>query len=745
MHKILIVEDEAAAAMHLRKYLESAGYAVVGQAFTGAQAVERARSLSPELVLMDIVLQGDMNGIEASEIIKSELNVPILFISAYSDDSIVKQAKSVNPYGYILKPFQENQIKVALEVAFEKIASDRQLYESREKYHQMVQSTHEGMLVIQDDLIASANRTAIEVLGYRPEEIISRPFLNFFHPDEREAVHDGYLRRLDGQTTGVYACRVTDAKGDVKWLEINFIAMHWEGRPAVLCLLADVTGRKLAQEESNKYRSHLEKLVEERTGMLVKASDKLQKEIETRRLSEDAIDESAQKWRALFEYSSDVVYLTSHDGRFVEINAAGENLLGYTRADLLDLHLGDICKNRNDGKKFQKEIEQKGFVEDYRLIFKKRNGSSISCLVTSQSIRDGAGNIKAYQGIIKEDYEGKAKTGPAKAIHAPSVVEEMRGEIEDSHSFQNIISRNPKVRGIFTLLPQIAESDSTVLIEGRSGTGKELFARAIHNLSKRKHGPFVAINCAALPENLLESELFGYVKGAFTNAVNDKPGRFALADGGTILLDEIGELSPLLQVKLLRVIQEKELEPLGGVKPVKVDVRIVSSTNRTISEEVRKGNFREDLFFRLNVVRIDLPELKDRREDIPLLVDHLLRKIAVKIGRESLGVSDDAAEFLMKYDYPGNVRELENIIESAAVLAEGNTLTLENIVNKLFLGTLKSPAGERVMIRDVVTDAEKKLIEETLNRYQGDRGKTADTLNLDRSTLWRKMKKYGLL
>ncbi len=539
---------------------------------------------------------------------------------------------------------------------------------------------------------------------------------------------------------GLYVCRLAGKKGTERWVELSFITMTWEGKPAVLFLFSDITGRRLAQEESNKYRAHLEKLVEERTEMLVKTSTKLKKEIEEQRHRNDPLKESAEEWRSLFESSRDVVYALNEDGRIIDINAAGALLLGYTRDELLSLHLRDILSDGTYAASIEKAIAQEGLLRDHPLTLKRKDGAEVKCLMTSHVIADGG-----YRGIIKELSGGGPGLQPAAVSEAGAPKVRQKDQVDPGFTFQNIVSRNQRMLDIFKMLPQIARSDSTVLIEGKSGTGKELIARAIHSLSRRKSGPFVAINCAALPETLLESELFGYMKGAFTNAVGDKPGRFALADGGTILLDEIGELSPVLQVKLLRVIQEKEIEPLGGTKPVRVDVRIISSTNRNIAEEIRKGNFREDLFFRLNVVKIELPELKDRKEDIPLLIDHILGKVSAKIGKEVLHVSDNATEFLMKYDYPGNVRELENIIESAAVLCEGNTITLEDIVNKLLSNAPIVQSDRPTMIKDAMSNVEKELIKDTLARADGDRGRTAVLLNMDRSTLWRKMKKYGLL
>ena len=224
------------------------------------------------------------------------------------------------------------------------------------------------------------------------------------------------------------------------------------------------------------------------------------------------------------------------------------------------------------------------------------------------------------------------------------------------------------MRQIFELLPKIAESESAVLIEGASGTGKELFARALHNLSRRRSKKFVAINCGALPDNLLESELFGYKAGAFTDARRDKPGRFALANGGTIFLDEIGDISSAMQARLLRVLQERVYEPLGGVEPVKTDVRVIAATNKSLGKLVEQGRFREDLFYRIHVIRIELPSLRDRREDIPLLIDHFIARFNRLKGKDIAGVSDPVLARLMEHDFPGNVRELENIIEHAFVL-----------------------------------------------------------------------------
>ncbi|MFW6106926.1 MAG: sigma 54-interacting transcriptional regulator, partial [bacterium] len=258
-------------------------------------------------------------------------------------------------------------------------------------------------------------------------------------------------------------------------------------------------------------------------------------------------------------------------------------------------------------------------------------------------------------------------------------VEQLQKELQARYSFEDMVGRSPAMIRLFEILPQIAASSSTVLIEGPSGTGKELFARAIHNLSPRKKKPFVAVNCAALPDTLLESELFGHKAGAFTDAKRDKPRRFQLAEGGTTFLDEIGDVSPAMQVRLLRVLQERVVEPLGSIKPVPVDVRVIAATNKNLTKLIRTGAFREDLYYRIHVVHLMLPGLDKRREDIPLLVDHLIAKFNRLRGKQIAGVSDEVLARLMEHDYPGNVRELENIIEQAFVLCRGGMIELSHL------------------------------------------------------------------
>jgi transcriptional regulator with PAS, ATPase and Fis domain len=305
------------------------------------------------------------------------------------------------------------------------------------------------------------------------------------------------------------------------------------------------------------------------------------------------------------------------------------------------------------------------------------------------------------------------------------------------------VSKNYEIKKLFEIIPDIAESDSTVLIQGPSGSGKELFAQAIHNHSNRKTGPYIAVNCAALPDTLLESELFGYKKGAFTDAKKNKHGRFALAENGTLFLDEIGDLSAALQVKLLRVLQEREFEPLGATRPVKTNARIIAATNKDLNQLLSLGQMREDFYYRINVIKINLPPLSKRREDIPLLVEHFVKKFNMKKNRKIAGVSEEVMEFFMKYDFKGNIRELENILEHSFVLCHNQLITMEHLSADL-QNTYKEKKriGTDSSLR--LKETEKEIIVHTLNKHHGNRKKTAAELNINPSTLWRKMKKLGI-
>ncbi|MBW1732691.1 MAG: sigma 54-interacting transcriptional regulator [Deltaproteobacteria bacterium] len=346
----------------------------------------------------------------------------------------------------------------------------------------------------------------------------------------------------------------------------------------------------------------------------------------------------------------------------------------------------------------------------------------------------------SMSAFLLRDEDGKPE-GIIEVFRDLTEIDKLRRQLSHSFMPEDIVGQHPRMREIFAFLPDIAESESAVLIQGPTGSGKELFARAIHHLSPRSDGPFIAINCGALPDTLLESELFGYTKGAFTGAVKNKPGRFLLAHNGTLFLDEISSTSTAFQADLLRVLEQGEFVPLGGTKPARTDFRVVAATNRDLKAMMKEGSFREDLYYRLNVVKISLPSLQERKEDIPLLAEHFIHKYNLLKGRNIQGISPEVLSCFMKYPFPGNIRELENIIEYAFILCKSNHIELQHLPLEI---SEWSKFHNRLPPLDPFSAEEAEKIRQLLQRNQGNRMKTARELGISRSTLWRKIKKYRL-
>ncbi|HNX26441.1 MAG TPA: sigma 54-interacting transcriptional regulator [Phycisphaerae bacterium] len=430
---------------------------------------------------------------------------------------------------------------------------------------------------------------------------------------------------------------------------------------------------------------------------------------------------------AILDSVNEGVFTVDSEWRISAFNKAAERITGVSRRQAIgsrccDVFRANICETdcalRRTMQSGQPVVNTTAHIVDI-------NGRRIPIRISTALLRNNDGDI----------------VGGVETFQDLTQVEQLQKELQSRYTFEDIVGRSPAMMRLFEIVPQIAASGSTVLIEGPSGTGKELFARAIHNLSPRKKKPFIAVNCAALPDTLLESELFGHKAGAFTDARRDKPGRFAIADGGTIFLDEIGDISQAMQVRLLRVLQERVIEPLGGVKPLAVNVRVIAATNKNLSAMVQAGTFREDLYYRIRVIHLQLPSLKQRREDIPLLVEYLINRFNRLQGRDIAGVSEQVMARLMEHDYPGNVRELENIIEQAFVLCRGGIIEINHLPPELRPTAGRGIAENQPMC---LGDIEKLFITETLQRRGGNRKKTAADLGINVSTLYRKIRQYGI-
>ncbi|KAB1442793.1 sigma-54 interaction domain-containing protein [Pseudodesulfovibrio senegalensis] len=422
---------------------------------------------------------------------------------------------------------------------------------------------------------------------------------------------------------------------------------------------------------------------------------------------------------------ADGVFTVDTDWNITYFNEAAERITGIPAEEALGQKCWDVFHSSLcDGSCALREcVANSGVISCKSIFIVRPDGQKVPVSISAAPLRNADGEI----------------VGGVETFRDLTELQLMRRKVEEHYSFEDIVGRSEALDKIFRILPQVSRSEATVLLLGESGTGKELFARAVHNLSTRREGPFVAVNCGALPDTLLESELFGYKAGAFTDAKGDKPGRFELAAGGTIFLDEIGDLPAKLQVKLLRVLQEKVYEPLGGVKPVPCDARIIAATNRDLETLVAEGTFRQDLYYRLNVVTLRLPPLRERREDIPLLVNHFIREYNTLQDKNVQGVSEDVMALLLRHDFPGNVRELENILEFAFILCSNGFIQLEHLPDSI--RPLKSADVLAEGVGGTLEEIKCRAVLQALERNEGRKMATCRELGISKDTLRRMLQR----
>jgi len=432
------------------------------------------------------------------------------------------------------------------------------------------------------------------------------------------------------------------------------------------------------------------------------------------------------KLLTIVENIADGVFSVDLDFKITFINKAAQEITGFSVEEACGKPCKDVFRTSTCGADcpLKVTLATGNQIINKPVCIRNKKGKRIPVSISTALLKDIRGKI----------------IGGVETFRDLNLARRLHEEFESRFTFEDMVSRNKEMLELFKILPTIAESGSSVLIEGESGTGKELIAKGLHNLSARKSGPFISINCGALPDNLLESELFGYVAGAFTDARKDKKGRFALAEKGTLFLDEISNISQAMQVKLLRVLQEKEYEPLGGTNTIKSNVRIIAATNIPLDKMVSEGKFRADFFYRINVVKISLPPLREKREDIPLLIDRFVEQFNRLRRKDIPGVSAAALEILMKYDYPGNIRELENIIEHAFVICTQGIIKPEHLPKHL-QSRESIPAVE---IATTMNDMESLFLIAALKRNNWSRKDTAKQIGVNPSTLYRKIKKLGL-
>ncbi len=434
-----------------------------------------------------------------------------------------------------------------------------------------------------------------------------------------------------------------------------------------------------------------------------------------------------EEMRMILDSVADGVFTV--DGEFIitSFNRAAEDITGVPVEEAIgrpccEVFRAEIC----EGDCALKQTLRTGKPVVNRAVYILRaDGARVPISVSTAVLKDGQGGL----------------AGGVETFRDLTLVEMLRREVEKTFTFEDMLSNNQRMKEMFSILPDVAQSDSTILIEGESGTGKEVLAKAIHKLSNRSEKRLVTVNCGAIPDTLLESELFGYKAGAFTDAKRDKPGRFAQADGGTILLDEIGDVTPALQVRLLRVLQDKSFEPLGSTKTMTSDARVIAATNKDLRALVEQGEFREDLYYRIRVFRLALPPLRERKEDVPILAQHFIDRFNRIKGKDITGLSRESLLAFMDYDWPGNIRELENALEHAFILCHGGLIELRHLPEPL---RQSSGPSHGFFTGATLAEIEARVIRETLARNKGKKLATARELGINKTTLWRKIKRLGL-
>ena len=452
-------------------------------------------------------------------------------------------------------------------------------------------------------------------------------------------------------------------------------------------------------------------------------------------------------WEIVVETMQEGLMIVSPQGIIISVNKAFEEMVQYKREELIGQRCKvldcDVCVNILGGSDgFWCDLFRRKDVKKRKCVLRRKDGVRITVLKNATILYDDDGNVLGAVETV---------TDLTEIFKKEKQIEEFRRQLRGEDGFLGIVGNSPPMQKVFHLIKNAAKTDVPVIIYGESGTGKELVANAIHMLGERKNGPFVKVNCAALAEGLFESELFGHVKGAFTGAVKTRKGRFEIANGGDIFLDEIGDLPEAMQVKLLRVLEEKVIERVGDSRPIPVDVRIISATNKDLQRMVTEGKFRRDFFYRINVIPIYLVPLRERKEDLSLLVEHFLSRNKLKTGKEITGVSKEVMDIFYNYSWPGNIRELRSVIEYAFVVCDGPTILKEHL-----LPTLTNQTSAIYQLQNQVKqiynnglynssqDEDKQRLIWALEKTGGNRTKAAQLLGVSRVTVWKKIKKYGL-
>ncbi len=553
----------------------------------------------------------------------------------------------------------------------------------------------DGIAVIgRDGTVIVFNEAACRITGYGEEDIVGKKYHILFrgNPRDEERVSNSLLNNIALPNLSV---NITDKAGEAR---------------NVLASITPITKSGEVISAVFVFRDTHEMLT-------------LSGELEKKTL--ELIDER-NKLDAIFNSNIEGTFTIDNDWNITSFNNSAESITGYRKSEAVGRKCWDIFRSKmcRNGCHMERTITKGKPSIGNELDIRDRSGRSVPIRVNSAVLRNNK----------------REKIGAVETFMDISEIRNLSEQLREKFGYDNIIGRNKEMERVFTLLDSVSQTDSSVLITGESGTGKELVARAIHMNSGRRNGPFIALNCSAFAESLIESELFGHEKGSFTGAINMKGGKFELAQGGTLFLDEIGDISLPVQTKLLRVLETRQFERVGGNKLISMNARIIAATNKVLPEEIEAGRFRKDLFYRVNVINIHLPPLRERMDDFPLLVNHFIDHFNRKFSKRVARFSPEAYEILSRYRWPGNVRELENVIEHSFVLCGGEVIQPDCLPERIRPASGEAPA----LSVSGIKDAERAVIISVLKKHGGKRTKAAAELGINPSTLWRKMKKLGI-
>ncbi len=557
----------------------------------------------------------------------------------------------------------------------------------------------DGIAVIAKDRnILVFNEAASRITSYDEEEVIGKSFEFLFakRPDDQKFIFQSLDENLAFNNISM---NITDGKGNVKNVLASITPIKRNENVLSVVFVFRDTKEMLSLAEE----------IQQKTFELIDQKNKLD---------------------AIFNSNIEGTFTIDNDWNVTTFNTSAEKITGYKKSEAIgkkcwDIFNSSLCRH---GCHMEQTMQKGKPMIGNELEIMHKDGRKIPIRVNSGILINNKNeNIGAVETFIDI-----------------SEIKNLSEHLSVIFKYENIVGRNKEIKQIITVLESVSQTDSSVLVTGESGTGKELAARAIHINSPRKTGPFIAVNCSAFVESLIESELFGHEKGSFTGAIKTKIGKFELAKGGTLFLDEIGDLSLSVQTKFLRVLESREFERVGGNKTIKVEARIIAATNKNLSEEILAGRFREDLFYRINVINIHLPPLRDRMDDLPLIVNHFIELFNKKFNKEIRQFSSQAFDILMEYEWPGNIRELENVIEHCFVLCNGKIIQVECLPKRLREQKKKNATLINSDSKKAFKDLERELIISVLEKNYGNRTKAAVELNINPSTLWRKIKKLGI-